>query len=70
MNRRIQKGEAVTFVNRVNMSGGHRVVADDDSFSSPALEKGESWDCTFEQTGAFPYHLDQHPGTRGVIHVE
>lgn len=66
----IQRGETVTFVNTVNMPGGHSVVADDGSFASPALGKNESWDHTFDGAGTFGYHLEEHPDTRGVISVQ
>ena len=66
----IHKGDTVTFVNRVEMPGGHSVVADDGSFAGPPLEKGQSWDYTFEKAGTFAYHLKEHPGTKGVIIVE
>lgn len=66
----IHKGERVTFANSVAMPGGHSVVADDDSFASPPLEKGQTWDHTFEKTGSFAYHVKEHPGAKGVIHVK
>lgn len=66
----IQKGETVTFVNKVEMPGGHSVVADDKSFASPPLEKGQTWDHTFEAAGTFAYHLNEHPDTKGVIDVK
>lgn len=66
----IQKGETVTFVNKVAMPGGHSVVADDNSFASPPLEKDQTWDHTFEEAGTFAYHLDEHPNTKGVIDVK
>ena len=66
----VAKGETVTFVNMVDMFGGHRVVADDSSFSSPALQKDQAWTHTFEEAGTFAYHVEEHPGTKGVIRVE
>ena len=66
----IQKGETVTFVNRVEMPGGHSVVADDSSFASPPLGKGQTWVHTFEEAGTFAYHVKEHPGTKGVINVK
>ena len=66
----LQAGETVTFVNRVEMPGGHSVVADDNSFASPPLKKDESWDHTFEKAGTFAYHVKEHPDNKGVIHVK
>lgn len=66
----IQVGESVTFVNRVEMPGGHSVVADDGSFASPQLDKDQSWSQLFETAGTFAYHVNEHPDNKGVINVK
>lgn len=63
-------GETVTFHNRDAMPGGHTIAADDGSFSSPALEKDESWSRAFDEPGSYPYHIKEHPDARGEIRVE
>jgi plastocyanin len=66
----IAKGESVTFVNVDAMPGGHTVVADDGSFSSPPLAKDESFTHKFEQSGSVKIHLEQHPKATGEIVVK
>ena len=66
----IQVGESVTFVNRVEMPGGHSIVADDGSFTSPQLDKNQSWSQLFERAGTFTYHVNEHPDVKGVINVK
>jgi len=66
----IAVGDEVTFVNQDQMPGGHTLVADDESFSSPPLAKGESWTHAFESAGKVPYHIKEHPGAKGTISVE
>ena len=66
----VQKGETVTFINRVDMRGGHSVAADDGSFTSPQLDKNQSWSHSFEKAGNFVYHVREHPDTKGVIEVK
>lgn len=65
----IRVGESVTFVNRVEMPGGHSVVANDGSFTSPQLDKDQSFSQRFETAGTFAYHVGEHPDNKGVIHV-
>jgi plastocyanin len=66
----VQKGETVTFINRVDMPGGHSVVAEDGSFTSPQLDKNQSWSHSFDKAGTFAYHIQEHPGAKGVIEVK
>jgi len=66
----IKVGESVTFKNVVDMPGGHTVVADDGSFESPPLNKGESWTHSFAKSGSYKFHLKQHPGTKGEVVVQ
>lgn len=66
----VAAGEMVTFHNQDQMPGGHTIVADDDSFSSPPLAKDESWSHTFDAAGSFPYHIKEHPTAKGTVTVE
>ncbi len=66
----IAVGETVTFHNQDEMPGGHTLVADDGSFQSPPLKKGEEWSRTFEKPGTYDYHMRQHPDAKGTITVE
>jgi plastocyanin len=51
------------------MPGGHTVVADDGSFSSPPLAKDQTWSHTFEKAGSFGVHIKEHPGAKAKIEV-
>ena len=66
----IEKGGTVTFVNKDQMPGGHTIVADDGTFSSPPLGKDESWSHTFEEFGDYGYSIQQHPKAKGTVTVE
>jgi plastocyanin len=66
----VEAGTSVTFLNEDEMPGGHSVVADDGSFESPALGKGERWSHTFEKAGTIGYAIKQHPGAKGKVIVE
>jgi plastocyanin len=66
----IGKGDTVVFLNKQEMPGGHTVVADDGSFSSPALGKDKSWSHTFERAGTYRIHIKQHPDAKCEIVVK
>jgi plastocyanin len=66
----IAVGDTVTFHNMDAMPGGHTIVADDDSFSSPPLAKDEAWSHTFSEAGTHGYHIKEHPGAKGKVVVE
>ncbi len=66
----IKAGETVTFHNQDKMPGGHTIVSDDETFSSPPLDQDESWSHTFEEAGSFPYRIQQHPDAKGTVTVE
>ena len=51
-------------------SGGHTIVADDGTFSSPPLGKDESWSHTFNAVGDHGYSIQQHPSAKGTVTVE
>jgi plastocyanin len=63
----IKVGTTVTWQNED--STAHTVVADDGSFSSNPLNKGDSFSFTFEKAGSFPYHCGIHTNMKGTITV-
>ena len=65
----IQVGGVVHFTNGVAMPGGHTLVADDGSFESPPLDKGDDWHHTFDAAGVHAYHIQEHPDAKGRIVV-
>ena len=66
----VKKGTTVTFENQDEMPGGHTIVADDGSFQSPGLAKGQTWSHTFDEPGTHPYSIKEHPKAKGSITVE
>lgn len=66
----ISPDETVVFVNKVRMPGGHRLVADDGSFESPPLKKGDRWSHTFSEPGTHKYRVIEHSSNTGVIIVK
>lgn len=55
----VATGTTVTWTN--NDSAPHTVTADDNSFSSVTLNKGDTYSRTFTAAGTFPYHCSIHP---------
>jgi len=66
----VEAGTTVTFLNEDQMPGGHTLVADDGSFESPPLEKGQTWQHTFEEPGVHAYKIEEHPSAVGKVTVE
>jgi plastocyanin len=66
----ISAGDSVEFHNVDQMPGGHTIVADDGSFSSPALAKDQTWSREFEKAGSYPFHIREHPEAKGKIVVK
>ncbi|MDH3601513.1 MAG: cupredoxin domain-containing protein [Candidatus Tectomicrobia bacterium] len=66
----IKVGDSVAFHNEDEMPGGHTIVADEKSFTSPPLGKDKSWTHTFTDEGTFTYHIKEHPGAKGKIVVQ
>lgn len=64
----VKVGTTVTFTN--NDSILHTATADDDSFDTGLLAKGESSSITFSKAGTVTYHCTQHPQMSGTIVVE
>ena len=66
----VKAGTTVTFENKDEMPGGHTIVADDGSFQSPGLAKGQSWSHTFDEPGTHGYSIKEHPSAKGSVTVE
>ena len=66
----IAVGDPVVFHNMDEMPGGHSIVADDGSFSSPPLAKNESWSHTFPEPGTHLYHIKEHAAAKGKVVVK
>jgi len=47
----------------------HTVTAEDGSFDSGPIERGERRSITFSRAGTFSFHCTPHPFMRGVIVV-
>jgi LPXTG-motif cell wall-anchored protein len=63
----IAVGDTVTWRN--NGDAPHNAVADDGSFSTQNLNKGESASHTFDQAGTFSYICTIHPQMKGTVRV-
>jgi plastocyanin len=66
----VEAGTTVTFENQDAMPGGHTIVADDGSFQSPALAKGQTWSHKFDALGAHPFSIKEHPSAKGSVTVK
>jgi plastocyanin len=47
----------------------HNVTADDNSWGSKSLAKGDTFSFTFSKTGSFSYHCGVHPSMKASITV-
>ena len=65
----IRVGQTVHFHNASTTPRTFTVQADDGSFESPPLPRGEGWHHTFESSGAFDLHVKEHPKLRATIFV-
>jgi plastocyanin len=66
----VEAGTTVTFENQDAMPGGHTIVADDGSFQSPALAKGQTWSHKFDEAGTYPFSIKEHPSAKGSVTVK
>ncbi len=64
----VKKGTIVTWTNQD--SAKHTATADDGSFDTGLLAKGESGSVTFDKIGTFNYHCTPHPNMKAAIIVE
>lgn len=66
----IDAGGNITFYNKDDMPGGHRVADDQARFVSPGLRKGEHWTTSITKPGTYPFSIREHPGARGEVVVK
>jgi plastocyanin len=65
----IAAGQTLHFHNGSTTARTFTLVADDGSFESPALPRGEGWHHTFEAAGRFGYHVLEYPDRKGTVIV-
>jgi len=65
----IAAGTTVHFQNANSGDGPCTVVADDGSFRSPTLARGEGWHHEFNEPGRHSFHIAEYGGVTGVIVV-
>lgn len=66
-NLAIKAGDTVQFIN--SDGAPHTATADDGSFDTGQLNKGNSADVTFANAGTFDYFCEYHPEMKAVISV-
>ena len=64
----VSVGTTVTW--KFEDSTPHTVAADDDSFTSSSMSKGQTYTHTFDAAGTVKYHCSIHPFMTGVIVVK
>lgn len=64
----IMAGDTVVWTN--NDDRDHTVIAKDDSFRSPNLRIGMTFEHTFTRAGRYPYGCKYHPRMSGVVIVK
>ncbi|HYO10267.1 MAG TPA: cupredoxin family copper-binding protein [Tepidisphaeraceae bacterium] len=64
----IKAGEKVVWVNKDD--NDHTVTANDGSFKSENLGRGEKFEHTFKKPGRYEYHCRYHPRMKAVIIVK
>lgn len=63
----VEAGGAVTWTNED--TAPHTATADDGSFDTDTLAKGESRAVSFDEAGTFPYFCEIHPTMHGTVEV-
>jgi plastocyanin len=63
----IDNGDTVTWKNGDTVN--RQIVADDNSFTSPVLQPGESWSHIFPEGGTYHYHGAFKPDQKGTVEV-
>ena len=69
----IEPGQVVTWVNcepAGTPDGSHTSTSDTGVWGSELLSRGDTFDRTFSDEGAFPYHCVPHPFMKGTVNVE
>lgn len=66
----VSTGDTVIWMNE--SGGGHNVVANDGSFKSNMLEKGQYYALVFSKTGTYKYYCQPHRimGMKGIVEVK
>ena len=64
----VKVGDTVTWTNQD--SAGHSATADDGSFDTGVLAKGQSGSVTFDKAGTYTYYCSVHPRMKGTIIVQ
>ena len=64
----IKVGQTVTWVNQD--APQHDVVANDGSFKSDLLDKGQTFSFTFTKAGTYPFYCSIHPQMKGTVTVQ
>ncbi|HEY3199490.1 MAG TPA: plastocyanin/azurin family copper-binding protein [Actinomycetes bacterium] len=64
----VSAGTTVTW--KFDDSTPHTVAADDNSFMSPPMSKGQTYTHTFATAGTVKYHCSIHPFMTGVVVVK
>ncbi|MBI4080894.1 MAG: cupredoxin family copper-binding protein [Candidatus Levybacteria bacterium] len=63
----VKKGTTITWTNED--AAGHTATADDGTFDTGLITKGESGSVTFDTVGTFSYHCTPHPNMKGTVVV-
>jgi len=63
----VSEGATVTWTN--NDAVDHSIVAADQAFSSDSLDRGATFQFTFEAAGVYPYRCGIHPEMTGTVTV-
>jgi plastocyanin len=64
----VRAGQSVSWTNQDD--DVHTVTADDGSWSSPDLRRGDVYVHRFDAPGRYPYYCQQHPDMSGVVIVQ
>ena len=64
---KIKKGDTVVWTNGDDRD--HTVTADDGSFASRNLNRGDTFQHKFTKAGKFKYHCDYHPRMKATVEV-
>ena len=64
----VDAGTEVTFTN--SDDAAHTATADDSSFDTGDLAKGDSASVTFDETGEFTYYCRFHPFMKATVEVK
>jgi plastocyanin len=63
----IHAGDSVVWTNKDDRD--HTVIAQDGSFGSPAIRRGETFTFQFDKAGKYDYGCKLHPRMKGTIIV-